>query len=147
MNIYPFVWVSIAILALIAEVGHPGLFLFLPFACAAGCTAFVAVWTESLAIQGICFLISSIISFIVVHRWIKKRILKTSKEHRTAVDALIGQKALVINEIESNSPGYVQLNGKKWLARSQQGVVIEKDTLVVIIAVRGAHVVVQKVNN
>jgi len=147
MNIYPFVWVSIAILALVAEVGHPGLFLFLPFAFAAGCTAFAAVWTESLAIQGMCFLLSSIISFIVVHRWIKKRILKTSKEHKTTIDALIGQKAVVINTIEHNSPGYVQLNGKKWLARSQQGILIEKNSSVIIVAVRGAHVIVQKVNN
>lgn len=144
MNINPFLWVSVAIAFLLAEVGHPGLFFFLPFACGAAFSAMVAVWTNSLIIEAVCFLVSSLIAFVVIHFWIKKRAPVEKGNHKTNTDALIGVRARVTKAIEKNDVGYIKFNGQSWMARSIDGARIEVNTPVDIVAVRGAHVVVKE---
>jgi len=144
MNINPFLWVSIAIIFLLAEVGHPGLFFFLPFACGAALSAILGVWTDSLVAQAICFLISSFFAFIVIHIWLKKRVRSDLSQHRTNIDALVGLRAHVTQAIEKNGTGYVKINGQAWLARSVDGTRIEISTPVDVVAVRGAHVIVRE---
>lgn len=137
-------WFILACIFLIAEVGHPGLFFFLPFSLAAFITAIVSIWFPSLIIQGICFLSISATIFLILHRWLNIRSLVHSKELHTNIDALIGQHGIVIEKIPQRSPGYVKVNGEKWLARSCDGSCIDVGTAIEIVDTRGAHVLVER---
>ena len=143
----PFLWISIAIIFLLAEVGHPGLFFFLPFACGASLSALIGIWTDSLVIQLLCFLVSSLIAFSVIHVWLKKSVPSTPRHQKTNIDALVGLHADVTQTIEKKGTGYVKLNGQAWLARSIDGERIEINSTVDIVAVSGAHLIVRKVHN
>lgn len=145
MNINPFLWISVAIMFLLAEVGHPGLFFFLPFSCGAATTALVSVWTESIIWQGITFLVVTGLAFVVIHYWLQLRKTVYEKHHKTNIDALIGQQAIVTQMIAPNGTGYVKISGEIWLARSLDNQLIESNTHVKVVATRGAHVIVQKI--
>lgn len=144
MNINPFLWISVAILFLLAEVGHPGLFFFLPFACGAAASALAAVWTELTMLQGITFLAVTGLAFVVIHYWLQLRTKVEQKDQKTNIDALIGQQALVTQPIEHNGVGYVKINGEIWLARSCDSQPINSNGLVEIVAARGAHLIVRQ---
>jgi membrane protein implicated in regulation of membrane protease activity len=129
---------------LLAEVGHPGLFFFLPFACGASVSTIVAIWTDSIIIQALSFLFCSLIAFVVIHVWLKKRIPTESIHHKTNTDALIGLRAPVTQTIAEDGYGYVKVNGQAWRAYSQNRTRIEQGSQVVITAIQGAHVIVRE---
>lgn len=140
-----FFWLVIAGLFLIAEVGHPGLFFFLPFSAAALITAAISIWQESLVIQGLCFLSTAALTFLILHRLLKIRSLVQRGEHKTNTDALIGKRAIVVKTIDEHSTGYVKIDGQEWLARSIDGQAAQSGTFVEIVSTRGAHLLVKKV--
>lgn len=147
MNVNSFLWISAAIMFLLAEVGHPGLFFFLPFACGAAASALIAVWTESIIWQGITFLLVTGCAFIVIHYWLQLRKSVHEQHQTTNIDALVGKQALVIQAIEQNGTGYVKISGEQWLARSIDNQHIEKNVEVEVVATRGAHVIVKKISS
>lgn len=146
MDINPFLWISAALLLLLAEVGHPGLFFFLPFACSAGLTAITAVWTDSLIIQGTVFLAASLIGFIAIQVMIRRYKIRDTKHHKTNADLLVGKQAVVTQQIEPKSTGYVMIDGEAWMARAVHDKSVAVGVYVTIIEIRGAHVVVQEVS-
>jgi len=137
-------WFILACFFLIAEVGHPGLFFFLPFSLAAFITAIISIWFSSLIIQGICFLATSAAIFFIMHRWLNIRKLVQRKDVHTNIDALIGQHGIVIEKISERGTGYVKVNGETWLARSCEGLCIDVGTPIKIVDTRGAHVLVKQ---
>jgi len=139
-----FFWLVIACLFLIAEVGHPGLFFFLPFSAAALITAAVSIWQESLVIQGLCFLSTAALIFLILHRWLKIRSFVQRGEQKTNTDALIGKRATVVKNINDHGTGYVKIDGQDWLARSIDGSAVQSGAIVEIVATRGAHLLVKK---
>lgn len=146
MDINPFLWISAALLFLLAEVGHPGLFFFLPFACSASLTAILAIWTDSLIIQGTFFLIASLIGSIATQVIVRTYKFRDTKHHKTNVDVLIGKHAVVIKQIEPKSAGYVTIDGHDWMARAVHNNSVAVGIHVIVVEVRGAHVVVQEVS-
>lgn len=144
MTIHPFLWLSISIMFLLAEVGHPGLFFFLPFACGASITTIVSIWTDSIIIQALSLLLCSLIVFVIIHVWLKKRLHTESSHHKTNIDALIGLHASVTQTIAEDSYGYVKVNGQAWRAYSKNKTRIEQGSQVIITAIQGAHVIVRE---
>ncbi len=140
-----FFWLVVACLFLIAEVGHPGLFFFLPFSAAAFITAGISLWQESLVIQGLSFLSLAVLIFLILHRSLKIRSLVHRGEQKTNIDALIGKRAIVITDIAHQGTGYVKLDGEKWLSRSIDGSTINSGTTVEVVMARGAHLLVKKI--
>ena len=119
--------------------------LFLPFACGAVTSALIAVWTESIIWQGATFLIVTAIAFFIIHYWLRLRKTYDEKHHKTNIDALVGQQAIVTQAIEQNGTGYVKIRGETWLARSVDNQQIESNSMVQVVATRGAHVIVKKI--
>lgn len=70
------------------------------------------------------------------------RFLFTPKPHASNVDALVGEKALVIERIDSKTPGVIKVHGEKWRAFSEE--TLEKEDWAQIVRVEGAHVVVRR---
>ena len=73
-----------------------------------------------------------------------KKFLARRKNSETNLELIIGHKALVVEEINDFEQGAVRINGLVWTARSQDGGVIEKDTLVTIKEIRGNKAIVSK---
>jgi len=139
-----FFWLICALIAMIGEMGSPGLFYFLSFSIGALGAAVISLVTESLAIQIAIFLSSTIGALWMLQLWVKKT---TNHTPRTNVYALIGKRAQVIITVKPYQTGAVKIDGAIWTARSiHDDICIEKDTIVEIMRVQGVHVIVQQVN-
>lgn len=66
--------------------------------------------------------------------------------HKTNVESLPGQKAVVTQRIDNlHGTGQVLLNGLEWTARTnKEGTFVEKDTIVNIVAVEGVKLIVEE---
>lgn len=72
------------------------------------------------------------------------RFLFTPKAHPSNVDALIGEKALVLERIDPKSPGVVKIHGESWRATSE-GESFNKDEWAQVVRVEGTHVVIRRI--
>ena len=64
--------------------------------------------------------------------------------HHTNVYALIGKKGIVIDPVGHTAPGYIKVAGEVWLARSLSQAPLPSGCMVIIVDVRGAHVIVEE---
>lgn len=106
--------------------------------------AFLAAYVgTSILVQIIVFLIVSIVLLIVTRPIVMKHF--NQKRERTNAESLIGQKAIVIETIDSiHSVGRVEVNGMEWAAKTDESDVIEKDTIVSIKGIQGVKLIVEK---
>ncbi len=106
--------------------------------------AFLAAYVgASILIQIIVFLIVSIVLLIVTRPIVMKHF--NQKRERTNAESLIGQKAIVIETIDSiHGVGRVEVNGMEWSAKTDESGVIEKDTIVSIKGIQGVKLIVEK---
>jgi len=140
------VWLVTALLFLIAELGNPGLFFFFSFFLGAFITAFCSFFITSYIAQLFIFLGGTTLAFLLLQVWIRSRGVRLSKGPHTNIYALKGKRALVVQTIGPNKPGYITLDGVLWLARSVHNNTIAEAKWVEIVDVRGAHVLVMEVS-
>ena len=72
-----------------------------------------------------------------VHRW------TAVKKSRTNIDAIIGRQGIVLKDINRNVDGLVKVGNEQWRARSEEN--IKKEEEIVITAVRGITLIVEKI--
>ena len=107
---------SIAAAALaIGEVFTPGLFFLGPLAVAAVAAAVVAAASGSTGAL-LAFIVVSVLS-IAVLRPLARRHLRMPVLSRTGTAALVGRKALVLEQVDG-SGGRVKIGGEEWAARA-----------------------------
>jgi membrane protein implicated in regulation of membrane protease activity len=136
-------WLIVALIFILLEIGHPGLFLFLSFSAGALVSAGISALGSDLMPQIIGFFVSTVAAFFILTTWVKKTSPHTPK---TNVYALQGKKGIVIAEINPTAPGSVKVAGEIWSARAaQEDATISVDTIVEIITVRGVHLIVTPV--
>lgn len=136
-----FLWTTIIIIALLIEVGTPGLFYFLSLAVGSASAAFVAYYDYDIATQlGSCFIISCltllILRYVIAHN--------APKDLHTNMQAFIGQKTRVIEPIRADKAGTVKIYGDIWLAREEHNADVEEGHEVTIVDVQGCHLIVKK---
>lgn len=136
-------WLVIALLFLIAELGNPGLFFFLSFCLGALAAGFLTLVTENIVAQSLLFLTGSIIAGVVLIVCFKKRMRQS--HYATNAHALIGKHAFVIQTIHPEQAGQVKVGGEIWSARALNSGKIEKEAVVEVVAIRGVHVLVKKI--
>ena len=71
------------------------------------------------------------------------RFLFSPKPHASNVDALIGEKALVVEPITPKGPGVVKVRGESWRAMSE-GDSFNKEEWTEVVRVEGTHVIVRR---
>jgi membrane protein implicated in regulation of membrane protease activity len=138
-------WFLTALLFLLLELGHPGLLFFVSFAFGAFAAGMVSLVAEELVLQVAVFLGATIISLAVLKYWVSRFAAHTPKHGHSNIYALEGKRGLVIKEISPNQPGQVDLNGEIWLARTLHDEVVPMGAEVVVVHVKGAHLVVNKI--
>ena len=93
--------------------------------------------------QGISFLLVSILFLFIIYPLIKKHIKTTD----TNIDFIIGKSCVVTKDIDNiHSSGAVYFNGVSWSARSYDGSIIKKGDVVIIKKIEGVKLIVKKSN-
>ncbi len=65
---------------------------------------------------------------------------------KTNADGVIGKEAIVTAEINNlKGTGTISLQGMDWTARTADGSVVSKDSVVKIISIEGVKVIVEKI--
>lgn len=108
-------WSIAAAAVAIGEVFTPGLFFLGPLAVAAVAAAVVAAASGSTGAL-LAFIVVSVLS-IAVLRPLARRHLRMPVLSRTGTAALVGRKALVLEQVDG-SGGRVKIGGEEWSARA-----------------------------
>lgn len=137
-------WLVVGIIFAIAEIIYSGFFLIW-FSVGALAALIASLFTSSIAIQLVIFLM---VSFILLITLTKRFTNKFSHKDvvPTNIDALIGQKGIVLEPIgeTTHETGQVKLDGEIWSAISADGSYIEKGSIVTIEEIRGVRLIVSK---
>lgn len=114
------------------------------FAVGALAACVTSLITDNWIIQAIVFIIVTVVVLIFLRPIAIKYI--NNKAEKTNVDSLIGKKVKVLEDIDNvNVKGKVSINGMEWTARSAEGNIIKKDTLVEVMEIEGVKVIVKEV--
>ena len=133
------IWLIIAGLFFIGEIITVG-FLIFWFGIGALIAMVVSCFTANIIIQTSVFIISSAILLFATKPFVKKFV--DVKPTKTNAYSIIGQKALVIKEINSHSVGQIKIKGEVWSAESENDETIVEGSEVEILQIKGVKAVV-----
>lgn len=95
-------------------------------------------------LQVVVFLAVSV-AVLLATRPLVKKWKKKSDEAKTNFDRIIGMSGVVQEPIDNlKQTGYVSVDGKEWMARTEDGAVIEQGALVRILKIEGAKIIVER---
>ena len=133
------IWITIGVICMIIEIFTPG-FLFLSFGLGAIITGLITLTHIPLWAQLVVFIVISIILFLNL----RKLSVKLTKETiPTNVDALMGKKGFVTEQIPEAGKGYVKIGGETWSAISQDETMIEVNQKIVVKNIDGNKLIVK----
>lgn len=102
--------------------------------------AVVSIFTDNLIIQFSIFVILGLVLLLLTRKTLMN--LLKIKDEKTNADMVIGQDAIVTEEITKNNPGEVKVLGKKWTAVSKD--TIEVGSTVEVLEIDGVKLIVKK---
>ena len=138
------VWLVLMVIFLIAEAATVTI-TSLWFAVGALVALLAGVFGAKFWLQVVLFIIFSTVTLMALRPMIKKYF--TPNLTRTNVDALIGIHGYVTADINNvAATGAVKLNGMEWTARSVDGSLISKGTLVKVEKIEGVKAFVSPVS-
>ncbi len=136
-------WLIIAILFFMIEVLTPGVFLYSCFSIGAIIAAVVSLFSKSLILQCIIFVVVSILSIYFLKPLLMKLLIPLTI--KSNVDKIVGQTGVVVEKIDGKkSMGIVKVENELWRAVAENNEVINVDEEIVVLKVEGAHLVVKK---
>lgn len=135
-------WVAIAIVCLIIELGS-GDFFVTCFAIGALCSMLFSLFGLPLWLQLLVFAVASVCSIRFIRPSLLKR-LHNRQERLSNADALIGRVGRVIEPISADAAGYVKVDGDEWKAVSATGEAFDKGQTVRIVARESIIVTVER---
>ena len=134
-------WLVVFILLILIELATMGL-TTIWFAGGAVAGFVASMLGVNVVIQATAFFAVSILLLFFTRPFAVRYI--NSNKTKTNVDGLIGQEALVLEEINNiRETGCARLEGKEWTARSMDDTVIPKDTVVTVERIEGVKLIVK----
>ena len=146
LDVWPWIWLSMAILfALIELTLVGGSFIILPWAASAFVAAILAFYDVSVEIQWAVFVFGGALMFAVLYRWAQRFMRETTMEPGVGADRLVGLTAIVTTPILPDYTarrGRVTVNGEVWGAVTDGDYTIESGARVRVLSMKGTRVVV-----
>lgn len=134
-------WLAVFVLLIVIELATMGL-TTIWFAGGAVAGFIASMLGANVVIQAVVFFVVSIVLLIFTRPFAVRYI--NSNKTKTNIDGLIGQEALVLEEINNiRETGCARLEGKKWTARSVDDSVIPADTVVIVERIEGVKLIVK----
>jgi len=121
-----YAWLVAALIFLIFEMGHPGLFFWLSFSLGSLVAATLSWYDYSWQFTGLVFLLSSLLAIVLLKLTIGRMVKQHSTHTLTNTDALIGKIGFVVAPIAADKPGRVKIGGEEWVARIDQKSILHK---------------------
>ena len=126
------IWFLVGLVLLVLEFALPGLIVFF-FGVGAWIVAIVCLVTDiSLNTQLIIFIVCSVLSLLILRRWLKGVFLghtMSKQDLKENLEEFVGQRAVVKTKIVPKLGGKVELHGTNWEAQADQeiaeGTVVE----------------------
>lgn len=111
------IWLIAAAILLIVEVFSQAIWAF---SLSVGCLAAAAlsVFVDSTLAQGICIAVVAVIAWLSLAPVIKRMKAHTAHRARTGMDALLGRRAVVIDEIRPQELGRARIDGDYWQVKA-----------------------------
>ena len=135
-------WLVLLVVLIVIEIITLGL-TTIWFAGGAFLAFLISVAGAPLWLQIVVFIVASVVLLIFTRPLAMKYMNKDV--HRTNVDSLPGEKAVVISTIDNlKGTGQAVVNGLEWSARSKDGQIIEEGQVVRITAVEGVKLIVEE---
>lgn len=144
MEIMPYIWIGMIVIAVIAEASSMAItaIWFVPAGIVSMVLAFcnVPIW-----IQIVAYVVLSALCLILFRPLVKRWQLKDG-ESKTNVDSLIGETAVVTEDIDNiHETGTVKVRGLTWTARSENdGDELKTGDIVEILSVSGVKLICKK---
>lgn len=111
------IWLCAALVLLLVEVFSQAVWAFcLAIGCL--CAALLSAFVPSLAVQGIAIGVCTLLAWLLLAPVVRKWEHKRSKTSRTGMDALLGRKAVVTDEIRPGELGRARIDGDYWQVRA-----------------------------
>ena len=134
-------WLAVFVLLSVIELATMGL-TTIWFAGGAVAGFIASRLGANVVIQAVVFFVVSIVLLIFTRPFAVRYI--NSNKTKTNIDGLIGQEALVLEEINNiRETGCARLEGKEWTARSVDDTVIPADTVVIVERIEGVKLIVK----
>ena len=138
----PVYWLAVMIIFILIELVTMGL-TTIWFAGGALIACLAGLIGLPISVQAGIFVAVSLILLILTRPLAEKYL--NSRVHRTNIDSLIGQVAIVTETIRNReSEGKAKLNGMDWTARSADDQVIPEGAEVVVQEIQGVKLIVTK---
>lgn len=103
---------------------------------------FAAIKPIPFYVSIIVYILSSLLLFIFLGRYLKKR-LKPGDETITNVDSYVGKKFRLLEPITADEPGTIKIDGVTWSCISQNKKEIDKDVFVTVVKIEGNRFIVK----
>lgn len=123
-------WILAAIIAGALEMALPG-FVVLWFAVGALAASLTAALGLGINLQLTIFMAVSLALFAGSRTLFKSAFMRNASKMKTGVEAMVGQEAVVTEELVDGHGGTVRINGELWSARSLGGGVAPGELVVV----------------
>ena len=134
-------WLAVFVLLIVIELATMGL-TTIWFAGGAVAGFIASMLGANVVIQAVVFFVVSIVLLIFTRPFAVRYI--NSNKSKTNIDGLIGQEALVLEEINNiRETGCARLEGKEWTARSVDDTVIPADTVVIVERIERVKLIVK----
>src|SRR4030042_3540713 len=129
------IWFLVGLVMLIMEFALPGLIIFF-FGVGAWTVAIVCLLSTyvqgSINAQLLIFVVSSVLSLLILRKWVKGVFLGHSggkQDLREDLKEFVGERAVVIEDITPKAGGKVEFHGTNWESRadsdSAAGAIVE----------------------
>jgi membrane protein implicated in regulation of membrane protease activity len=151
LNVWPWVWLGIAVLFAIVELTVlAGSFVLLPFAVSAFAASLLGFYNVPIEIQWFVFAVGGGVLWILLYRYAKRFAGENELEPGVGADRLVGLPGIVTTTIDPDDTdrrGRVTTHGEIWGAISGSGRVLPVGTHVRVTAVNGTKVVVESIES
>lgn len=135
------IWLIIFIILIFIELITAGL-VSIWFAVGALVSFIISYFTNSLFIQLSVFITVSVLVLIftrpLIQKYFSKNIIKTN------VNKLIGETAIVLEDVTKTNMGKVKIDGQIWSALNSEKGIIKKDEEVEVLSIEGVKLIVRK---
>lgn len=147
LNVWPWVWLGIAVFFAIIELTVlAGSFVLLPFSISAFAASLLGFYDFSIEVQWFVFAVGGGLLWVVLYRYAKKFAGSNETAPGVGADRLVGLNGIVtvaIDPEDSERRGRITAHGEIWGAISATGTALPLGTHIRILEVSGTKVIVE----
>ena len=115
----PWLWVLLGIALLVVEMFTPGGLFALFFGAGAIVTGGLAALGAGTVVQWIGFTVISLVILVTVRGPLQRRLARAEPPR---VDDLVGEEAILLDDVAAGATGRAELRGTPWSARIASGI-------------------------